>query len=394
MSYKFDNMKQYIVDTFNHNVQTTRRNKVFSTDVLKKVPVLYGDEGIGKTSCVKEFCEENGFKLITVGGKALTKNIMLIQINNATEHINKSEKSGLVLLINDFNFLNDEVKKVLEQYVNNAIDDTFETYHSDDNGKIINKKTKQIIKIDTIPEKFLIIGEQSTIDKEMVFIKTNEDLNTKQDQLKKLLFQEEQGLLEFDDYQSGYDRLENFDKNIHTKLRLPILSKMAQFARNSTELCDIAYNMANESFHYAEGIEKALELYSKASLAPGGISTTLSTMLRLSNLFGHENIVKIVESAVEKSTDTQDLWDCIDIGKELNDEVPRQCLKKCLYLCTSEQDFYDSMHDDFKTILTVDDRLEIGTFVREKFNNTKMVESIFDYKEHFRFHFGEEIDKV
>lgn len=176
-------------------------------------------------------------------------------------------------------------------------------------------------------------------------------------------------------YEIGIQSLSDLDNMFHVKFRLPILEKIAVVTDCPFNLCNVAFNMANEVFPCQEGVDSALKVYEKSSAISGGISITLSSMIEVANIIGVENVKLIINNAIDRTDDIQDIWDCIDAGINFDKNISRKCLIKSLKLCNSEQDLVDTKHDELKTILLKSDRHEIAD---ELINKKLKKEIIYD----------------
>ena len=161
MSYK--KMLQMLENAYDQNVQSIRRKKMFGDRGEKlTVPLLSGASGIGKTACVREFCQKKGFKLVQIDCSYEPENNIIVHLNNAVINISESKINGCVLLLDNVDKANRGCLNIINQYSSNYLDT--EMKYAEPQNK--EKKTACIsyataeVKYEDLSEELFIVGEQ------------------------------------------------------------------------------------------------------------------------------------------------------------------------------------------------------------------------------------------
>jgi len=127
-------------------------------EMRRRVPVISGPMGVGKTSCVREFAAERGLKFVAIDCSFTPASHFAALINNACVEISQGATGGCVILIENFSEADDEWKKILEQYARGRLDTNIMVADESRPGRMRPLDLRQ----EWIPEEIFIVGEETT----------------------------------------------------------------------------------------------------------------------------------------------------------------------------------------------------------------------------------------
>jgi hypothetical protein len=157
----FQQMKTVIANAYNQNAEYVRmKNASGVFEGKRRIPVLSGDSGTGKTACVEEFAKERGFELLRIDCSFEPANFLVVHLHQALGRFRK-DSSGTIILLDNINEADEEWLSLLDQYSRNFLDATMKRGKVDDQGEVIHpvEWTSHAVKVASIPEQIFVVGE-------------------------------------------------------------------------------------------------------------------------------------------------------------------------------------------------------------------------------------------
>ena len=161
----FQKMKASIVNAYDRNVQVVRMKALTSDGHLiigdhynekRKIPVLSGQSGIGKTACVKEFAAEKDFEIVNLNCSYMPSSTLATFMYSESCRISADQIKGCVILIYNIDEADGQWLELFDQYSSNYFDAPVNIEDETDHGRIIKSRHR----IEEIPEGLFLIGEQ------------------------------------------------------------------------------------------------------------------------------------------------------------------------------------------------------------------------------------------
>ena len=161
----FQEMLSELDRAYQYNVQIVRTKHLRSDghelvgeapSARRKIPILSGLSGIGKTSAVREFAEVHQLQFIQIDCSYLPGSALAAYLHNSIAKIESGNIAGCILLVDNISDADEDWYQLFEQYADNRLDIEINVQDLEESDTIC----KSSWKYDSIPETLFIVGEQ------------------------------------------------------------------------------------------------------------------------------------------------------------------------------------------------------------------------------------------
>lgn len=163
MSFKA--MRERLDQAYSQNVSRARIQELFNDgawmmgdlpNTTRKIPILNGLSGVGKTACVKSFAKDHEFELLSLDCSYMSASTFAAAIQDASQRIDAEKIKGCVVLVDNADRADEEWKMLLLQYSESRLDTVVKTNIAETPGKM----GELSVRVERIPESLFVVGEQ------------------------------------------------------------------------------------------------------------------------------------------------------------------------------------------------------------------------------------------
>ena len=131
------------------------------TPERRRIPILSGLSGIGKTASIVEFAGDKGFELIKLDCSYMPSSMFASIMYDAIERIESGQIDGCVLLVDNIDQADSQWQELLVQYSDDHLDTVLDA--KNEKVKTPGKAQKVRMSVNEVPETLFIVGEQRPV---------------------------------------------------------------------------------------------------------------------------------------------------------------------------------------------------------------------------------------
>jgi len=163
MSFKA--MRERLDQAYSQNVSRARIQELLNDgawmigdrpDTTRRIPILNGMSGIGKTACVKAFAEDHDFELLSLDCSYMPASTFAAAVQDASQRIDAGKLKGCVLLVDNADGADEEWQELLLQYAQSRLDTVVKASMVEKPGRM----GELTVHVERIPESLFVVGEQ------------------------------------------------------------------------------------------------------------------------------------------------------------------------------------------------------------------------------------------
>ncbi len=125
-------------------------------NTTRRIPILNGMTGVGKTACVEAFAEDHDFELLSLDCSYMPASTFAAAVLDASQRIEAGKIKGCVVLVDNADRVDEEWKDLLLQYSQSRLDTVVKASMVERQGKI----GELTVHVERLPESLFVVGEQ------------------------------------------------------------------------------------------------------------------------------------------------------------------------------------------------------------------------------------------